>query len=251
MVGFYPRAIGGRMDLEVFLDGRDAADKAGTLWAQDFAVLGDPVFSEVIQPPDAGRPEPGRRVQGRKKVYQEQIPFDLLRVPFSVGNGQFVMNDAVIRGPLLGATFRGKVDFKAQALAMAGTYAPLSGLNSAMCALPILGLILTGPKCEGIVGFTFEIKGSLANPEVLVNPFSGLLPGIFRDILQMGPENYGISPVRTAPPPSKIPARTDGARSSSSAATAPSLESAPPVAGRPKTEILRDWSTGVQPELKK
>ena len=186
------------MDLEVFLDGRDAADKAGTLWAQDFAVLGDPVFSEVIQPTDAGRPEPGRRVQGRKKVYQEQIPFDLLRVPFSVGNGQFVMNDAVIRGPLLGATFRGKVDFKAKRMHLTGTYIPLSGLNRLLSPVPLFGAILTGPEGEGMFGITYEIMGPTADPQVTVNPLTLVSPGITREItrliFQTAPDNPQVTP---------------------------------------------------------
>ena len=37
-----------------------------------------------------------------------------MRIPFSIGHGQFVMNDASIKGPLVGATLRGKVDFRSQ-----------------------------------------------------------------------------------------------------------------------------------------
>ena len=53
LVGFYPNAFGGQMNLEVNLDGQGPADRTGTLWARDFYVLGDPILSEVLQNADS------------------------------------------------------------------------------------------------------------------------------------------------------------------------------------------------------
>ena len=103
-------------------------------------------------------------------------------------------DDVEIRGPLVGARMRGKVDFKSQRLQIGGTYIPLSGLNSALGGLPVLGQILAGPKGEGIFGITFAIQGPMASPEVLVNPLSGIIPGILRETQQLTPESYGITP---------------------------------------------------------
>jgi hypothetical protein len=88
---------------------------------------------------------------------------------------------------MLGASIRGKVDFKMRRVNLGGTYVPLQGLNSALCEIPLFGQILTGPKCEGISGMTFAIQGAMDHPEVIVNPLSMLAPGIFRDIFQMTP----------------------------------------------------------------
>ena len=94
-----------------------------------------------------------------------------MRVPFSVGHGQFVMHDAVINGPFEGATLRGKVDFRAQTIDMGGTYVGGTGvLQARWRSIPMLGPILTGPRGEGVFGITFAIKGSMANPQVVVNP---------------------------------------------------------------------------------
>ena len=71
--------------------------------------------------------------------------FDWLRMPFSVGYGQFVIGESEIRGPLVGATMRGKADFRARQVNVGGTYVPLQGLNSALGAIPGLGQIL-GPR---------------------------------------------------------------------------------------------------------
>ncbi|MDH4982688.1 AsmA-like C-terminal region-containing protein [Hyphomicrobium sp. D-2] len=191
LIDFYPNIQGGRVRLEVNLDGSGAAEKTGTLWVENFRILGDPVVAEVFSSSaDDGRPAiegTGRR-QG-KRVTREVFDFSLMRVLFSVGYGQFVMNDAQLRGPLLGATMRGKVDFTMRRMNLGGTYVPLQGLNSALCEIPLVGQIITGPKCEGISGMTFAIQGSMDRPEVIVNPLSMLAPGIFRDIFQMTPFN--------------------------------------------------------------
>ena len=129
VVGFYPNAFGGEMNLEVNLDGQGPAERTGTLWARDFYVLGDPIVSEVLQSADSSPTAPG---QARQTVVREKFDFDIMRVPFSVGHGQFVMNDASIKGPLVGASMRGKVDFRAQRIEVGGTYVPLSGLNSVL-----------------------------------------------------------------------------------------------------------------------
>lgn len=196
LAGFYPNALGGHMKLEVNLDGRGAVEKTGTLWASDFVVLGDPVVSEVLQNSDNGQPA----INGARKgtVVRERFEFERLRVPFSIGQGQFVMDNAYIAGPLVGATLRGKVDFRARRLNVGGTYVPLSGLNRAVGSIPILGQILAGPQGEGVLGITFAIQGAMAQPQVIVNPLSVVAPGIFREIFQMTPENPRVQ-MREAP----------------------------------------------------
>ena len=74
---------------------------------------------------------------------------------------------------------RGKVDFRAQTLNVGGTYVPMSGLMRAPAGIPVLGTFLTGPRGEGIFGITFAIQGSMARPQVMVNPLSIITPGIF------------------------------------------------------------------------
>ena len=113
-----------------------------------------------------------------------------------------------MNGPMLGATMRGMVDFKAQTVELGGTYVPLYGLNSALGSIPILGRVLVGRQGEGVVGITFAIKGKLDDPAVLVNPMSVMTPGIFRQIFEFTGSVPG--PQRSAAarrPPSWSPAR--------------------------------------------
>ncbi len=81
---------------------------------------------------------------------REVFDFDLMRVPFSVGYGQFVMEDSSLRGPMLGASLRGKVDYKMRRVNLGGTYVPLQGLNAALCEIPLFGQILTGRNAKAL-----------------------------------------------------------------------------------------------------
>jgi len=194
LIDFYPNVRGGRVRLEVNLDGQGPAEKTGILWVDKFRVLGDPVVSEVFSGLDDGRPAIGNSGPAKRKLVREVFEFDRLRVPFSIGYGQFVMKESYVRGPVLGASFRGKVDFKTERVNLGGTYVPLQGLNSAFCDIPIFGPILTGPKCDGVLGITFAIQGPMQNPQVIVNPFSMVAPGIFREIFQMTNPNPKVQP---------------------------------------------------------
>ena len=98
LVGFYPHAVGGDMNLEVNLDGQGDAERTGILTAQRFYVLGDAISVQNL--PDA---------PSRRNVVRERFEFDTLRAPFSVGHGQFVLHSAADRGPV------GKRDHAGQA----------------------------------------------------------------------------------------------------------------------------------------
>jgi AsmA-like C-terminal region/Protein of unknown function len=178
LVGFYRSVEGGEASLQVDLDAGAPGTKSGTLWAQDFDVVGDSVVSDVLTDPSSAA------VLGdtKKQVVRSRIAFRQLRAPFTVGAGKFWLKDAYMNGAQLGATLRGTVDFKSQMVDLGGTYIPLYGLNSAFRAIPIIGPVLGGRKGEGLVGITFAIKGKLDDPSVLVNPMSVMTPGIFRQI---------------------------------------------------------------------
>jgi hypothetical protein len=178
LVGFYGNIVGGKASLQVNLDAGSAGAKSGTLWAQDFAVVGDAVMTDVLTDPGAAAVLGNRKQQ----IARSRIVFKRLRAPFVVGGGKFRLNDAYMNGPALGATMRGTADFKSQTVDLSGTYVPLYGLNSALGAIPILGRVLVGRQGEGVVGITFAIKGKLDDPNVLVNPISVMTPGIFRQI---------------------------------------------------------------------
>jgi AsmA-like C-terminal region len=203
LVGFYPNMQGGRGRIDLFLDGEDKAQTAGVLIIEDFKVLGDPIVSEVVSSAAGDGPAIGASTYGQRKVVREIFEFDRMRLPFNVGYGQFAIEDSYLRGPLLGATLRGKVDYTNQKVDLGGTYIPLQGLNNALGGIPVLGQILSGPRGEGIFGITFAVEGSMSNPQVIVNPLSIVAPGIFREMFQMTNSNNSVQP--RAPSPANVP----------------------------------------------
>ena len=123
---------------------------------------------------------------------REVFEFDKMRAPFSVGYGQFVLEESYVKGPLLGANLRGKVDFKTKRINIGGTYIPLQGLNGALGGIPVLGQIISGAQGEGIFGITFAVQGATSNPQVIVNPLSLVAPGnLRRDVPDDGRQSQG------------------------------------------------------------
>ncbi len=183
LVGLYSRMAGGEMSLRVNLDGLGDADRIGTLYAWNFKVLGDEVVDQVLFGNESGIARPtGQR--GRQVKRRTQIDFNTMRIPFSVGDGQFVLRDAIINGPLLGATMRGRLDLKRDRINLSGTYVPVYGLNAAISSVPIIGDLLTGRTGEGIFGMTYAVRGAMDDPQVLVNPVSAVAPGFLRQIFE-------------------------------------------------------------------
>ncbi len=183
LVGLYKRVAGGEMSLRVNLDGLGEADRIGTLYAWNFKVLGDEVVDQVLFGNGNGIAVP-RDQQGQTVKRRTQIDFNIMRVPFSVGSGKFILRDAIINGPLLGATIRGRLDLKRNRIQLSGTYVPIYGLNAAISSVPILGDLLTGRTGEGIFGMTYAVRGAMDNPQVLVNPVSAVAPGFLRQIFE-------------------------------------------------------------------
>ncbi|KAB2847515.1 MAG: AsmA-like C-terminal region-containing protein, partial [Hyphomicrobiaceae bacterium] len=179
LIGFYGSIRGGEGNLRIDLDGQGHADKTGILQVRRFAILGDEIVTEVLKP-----------TEGNKRVMREQFPFDLMRVSFETGHGQIVLGESYLRGPIIGATLRGRMDYQTQTLALGGTYVPLSGFQGAFHGFPVLGELMG----EGLFGITFAIEGPMAKPNVLVNPLSLVTPGILRGIFDMAPPSQTVQP---------------------------------------------------------
>jgi hypothetical protein len=199
LAGLYMGMQGGRGGLRVNLDAQGAAERSGQATIKSFRLLGDPVVSEVLQSADDSRPAIASGSRGARREVREQIGFDDLRVSFSTGSGQIALESLVANGPLIGVSLRGKADFRTNQLSLGGTYVPLSGLNRALSGIPIVRELLTGPKGDGVFGITFAVNGPMSEPQVIVNPFSIVAPGLLREIFQMSPENVRVTPDSARP----------------------------------------------------
>jgi hypothetical protein len=102
---FYSRAEGGQFIL--FADMPNAASQptTGLLKIEKFRIHNEPVLSTI---------DSAARARARLDVNQpgaDSTYFDQLRVPFRRGPGVFQLGDSVLRGPAVGATISGQIDF--------------------------------------------------------------------------------------------------------------------------------------------
>ncbi|MBL3676536.1 MAG: hypothetical protein JKP92_03355 [Alphaproteobacteria bacterium] len=98
------------------------------------------------------------------------------------GGALLSLSDGRSSGNALGLTFGGTHNRATDALDLTGTVVLLSGLSGLVGKIPVIGTIVTGGG-SGVFAATYTIRGSLAAPEVSVNPLSVLAPGVLRQIL--------------------------------------------------------------------
>ncbi len=106
--------------------------------------------------------------------------------------GRVALRDGVVRGPLLGGTIDGLVDYARDEVHLRGTLVPLYGPNNLLGQLPLLGLFLGGEK-EGLVGITYEVVGRPGAPVLRINPISALAPGILRKVFEFPANSDGAN----------------------------------------------------------
>ena len=99
----------------------------------------------------------------------------------------------MLKGPTIGGTIEGNIDYPGNKVRMSGTFIPVYGLNNLLGQVPGLGLFFGGSD-EGVFGLTYEVVGTPDKPTLNVNPLSPLLPGITRKIMDFntGKQNGGI-----------------------------------------------------------
>jgi hypothetical protein len=118
---------------------------------------------------------------------QNGVAFSRLRAEFTRQNGQLTIRDGVVKGPMIGGTIEGSIDYPGNQVRMSGTFVPMYGLNNMFGQIPIVGLFLGGGSNEGLIGVTYEIVGTPGQPVLNVNPISAMAPGVLRKIFQFNP----------------------------------------------------------------
>jgi hypothetical protein len=165
----YPRVVGGEMWASMEPPTPNQAPQEGKLVIREFEVRGEPALDKVV---GGGAGPQGAGVE-----------FSGMAVEFTRSPGRFMVRDARLRGPVIGATMDGVLDYAANDVRMRGTFVPLFGLNNMFGQIPIVGLFLGGDR-EGLIGITFEVVGPTGSPVLRVNPASALAPGVIRKIFE-------------------------------------------------------------------
>ena len=145
------------------------AREVGTLSIRNFVVRGEPALDRVV----AGAP-------GQP---QGSVQFTEMHADFTRAAGKMSIRDGVVRGPAVGATVEGQIDYIKNDAHLRGTFVPFYGLNNMFGQIPIVGMILGGGSNEGLLGITYEASGPPSAPRILVNPVSAIAPGMLRKFI--------------------------------------------------------------------
>ncbi|MGJ8611303.1 MAG: YhdP family protein, partial [Octadecabacter sp.] len=107
------------------------------------------------------------------------ILFSDVDAKFRLTPDQVIVTESSAVGPGLGISLDGIYWQGAGVLDFQGVVSPLYIVNQ-------IGSVFTR-RGEGLIGFNFNIRGPVDNPQVTVNPLSALTPGMFRDIFRRPP----------------------------------------------------------------
>ncbi|MBV8925007.1 MAG: hypothetical protein JOZ74_06510 [Bradyrhizobium sp.] len=166
----YSKVLGGQLMLAMEPPTPDQGPKEGLLNVRDFAVKGEAALDRAAAGGAANAPN--------------GIAFSALRSEFTRQSGQLTIREGVVKGPTIGLTIEGSIDYGANKVCMSGTIVPMYGLNNMFGQLPVIGLFLGGGSNEGLIGVTYEVVGPPGAPVLRINPISAILPGVTRKIME-------------------------------------------------------------------
>ena len=168
----YSKVIGGQLTLAMDPPTAEPGPKEGLVNVRDFSVKGEAALERAAAGGPAGS--------------QSSVTFSRLRAEFTRHNGQLTVREGVVKGPIIGATIEGSINYPANQVRMSGTFVPMYGLNNMFGQIPIVGLFLGGGSNEGLIGVTYEVVGTPGAPVLRINPISAMAPGVLRKIFEFG-----------------------------------------------------------------
>jgi hypothetical protein len=166
----YQRMVGGKMWIGMDPPSQDGSAQDGIINVSAFSIRGEGTLDKVVSNSPNG-------------AQNTNIEFSQARADFTRIPGRMSVRDGVLRGPIIGATVEGNIDYTRDQVAMRGTLVPLYGLNNMFGQIPIVGLFLGGSN-EGVFGITYEVSGGTGNPRTMVNPISAIAPGVLRKFFE-------------------------------------------------------------------
>ncbi|MVO14716.1 AsmA-like C-terminal region-containing protein [Parasedimentitalea huanghaiensis] len=125
------------------------------------------------------------------------ILFTGVEASFRLGPSYLILHKSSAVGPSIGLSMDGNFDLARGVLNMRGVVSPIYMLNA-------IGSVLTR-KGEGLIGFAYTLRGTADEPQVQVNPLSGLAPGMFREIFRGPAPRIPGQPEPAAPTPGTPP----------------------------------------------
>lgn len=147
----------------------------GTLDVTNFVMVRAPVLARVLT---------NLSLTGiQNNLAGKGIQFAKLDIPFEYRDDLFTVKNARSVGSELGITAEGTVDGSKDSVDLKGTIVPAYTINSVFGNIPLLGTLLTGKQGSGVFAATYQIKGSVDEPKITVNPLAALAPGFLRNLI--------------------------------------------------------------------
>ncbi|HWM80914.1 MAG TPA: DUF3971 domain-containing protein [Pseudolabrys sp.] len=172
----YPRMNGGRVVIGMEPPRTDTAPQDGIISVSNFRIRGEPALERVAAGADSGQ--------------RGEVAFSQAQAEFTKTPGRMQVKNGVVRGPVIGATIEGAIDYRRDEISMRGTFIPLYGLNNMFGQIPLIGFFLGGPNSnEGLLGVTYEITGQPSNFRIQTNPLSVIAPGLLRKFFEFRDSN--------------------------------------------------------------
>jgi hypothetical protein len=167
-------AKGGRLKLKARIAPEAGTEIVGVARIKDVRISGASTFKSMLDEGDVK--DAASAVEG------EGLAFDKVKVPFEYRDGVLILGESVAKGNMLAVKVEGTVDESSNELDLVGVISPAYALTGVVDNIPLLGVILSGGKGEGILAMTFKVRGTLDEPDFSVNPLSLLAPGFLRNI---------------------------------------------------------------------
>lgn len=176
-VGVLKNARGGRMLLN--LKPRPGSAPSGQNWAwdgelrvNDIRVVNAPVLAELLSVLSI--------VGLLEQLGGGGIGFSDNIVDISLTPAGITLREGRSIGPSMGITYEGAISPRQGLIDLQGVISPIYIVNGIAGAL-------TSRQGEGLFGFSYQLTGALAQPQVGVNPLSILAPGFLREVFRQRP----------------------------------------------------------------
>lgn len=177
----YEHMEGGAIALS--MRGTGSGPLSGQVDARDFWIVNEPrLRSLVASTPTGGDRSLNQAVRG--DIDTTRVQFERAFSLVATGNGALDLQRGVVRGPLIGSTFQGRLYDAAGNIDMTGTFMPAYGLNRIFGEIPLIGQLLGNGRDRGLIGITFKLSGKSSEPQLQINPLSIIAPGIFRSVFE-------------------------------------------------------------------
>jgi hypothetical protein len=178
--GIYGKVAGGELSLDY--SGEAGGAGTGVLVLRDFRLLDESALAPAVRTAQQAATRAAAARSDRPDW--NDLAFTQLKIPFRQEGWVIQVEDAALRGTILGATGSGTINVPGAKIAISGTLIPAFGINNMAGAIPFIGRILGGGRDEGLVGITYKLFGPLDDPQFAMNPISAIAPGIFRKIFE-------------------------------------------------------------------